>query len=226
MTALVSELRRTRRTPLIPPPKGRVVAEGDRVGVLFLQRCVYRLQNTDQIPIHVAVPKSQHAKSIADEMPVAGPIPRGVVIEIVLAAIDFDDQLLLQANEVDDETAARRLAAEMKAALAPRAQMNPQLDFLRRHCLAQLAGDLIGHERPHPAGLAAGHPPRRRGRMTELVQRATKMARAPPSPRAMVRDGRREKRGDLLTMRPEFYSPATACGWSPPFRASRSSPVT
>ena len=81
-------------------------------------------------------------------MPVAHSISQGVIIEIVLAAIHLDDQLLLQANEVDDETLARRLAAEMKAALAPRAQMNPQFDFLRGHCLAQLAGDLVGHEDP------------------------------------------------------------------------------
>ena len=81
-------------------------------------------------------------------MPVAHSISRGVIIEIVLAAIHFDDQLLLQANEIDDEAVARRLAAEMKAALAPRAQMNPQFDFLRSHRLAQLTGDLIGHEDP------------------------------------------------------------------------------
>ena len=81
-------------------------------------------------------------------MPVAYSISRGVIVEIVLAAIDFDDQLLLQANEVDNEAIARRLAPEMKAALAPGAQMNPQFDFLPGHCLAQLAGDLIGHENP------------------------------------------------------------------------------
>ena len=101
-----------------------------------MQRCVYCLQNTDQIPIHIIVPKSQHAKSIADEMTIAHSISYDVGIEIMLAAIDFDDQLLPQANEIDDEAVARRLAAEMKAALAPGAQMNPQFDFLRGHCLA------------------------------------------------------------------------------------------
>ena len=125
-----------------------MVAEGDRVGFFALQRRVYRLQDTDQIPIHVVVPKSQYAKSVAHEMPVAHLIARCVIIEIVLAAIDFDDQLLLQANEVDDEAVARRLAAEMKTALSPSAKVNPQFDFLRGHCLAQLAGDLVGHEGP------------------------------------------------------------------------------
>ena len=51
--------------------------------------------------------------------------------------------------------------------------MNPQFDLLRGHCFAQLAGDLVGHGRPHPAAFG-GHPPRRRGGMTELVARDAK----------------------------------------------------
>ena len=125
-----------------------MVAEGDRVGVLRLQRGIDRFQHADQVLIDVAIPKSQHAKPVADEMPIAQSISRGVIIEIVLAAVDFDNQLLLQANEVDDEAVARRLAAEMKAALTPRAQMNPQFDFLWGHRFAQRAGGLIGHEDP------------------------------------------------------------------------------
>ena len=84
-----------------------------------MQRSVYRLQDTDQISVHVAVPKSQDAKSIAHEVPIAQSISRCMIIEIVLAAIDFDDRLLLQANEVDNEAVAWRLASEMKAVLAP-----------------------------------------------------------------------------------------------------------
>jgi hypothetical protein len=122
-----------------------VVAEGDRVGLLRLQRRVDRFQNAGQVLIDLVVPKSQYAKTIPHEMPVTHSIARGVMIEIVLAAVDFHDELLLQANEVDDEAVARRLAAEMKAALAPRAQMDPEFDFLPGHCLAQLAGDCIGH---------------------------------------------------------------------------------
>jgi hypothetical protein len=124
-----------------------------------LQRRVYCLQDPNQILVHIAVPKSQHTKSIADEMPIAQSIACGVIVDIVLTAIDFDHQLLLEANEVGDEAVARRLAAEMEAALAPRAQMDPQFDLLRGHCLAQLAGDLIGHEDPtRPASRPATLP--------------------------------------------------------------------
>jgi hypothetical protein len=125
-----------------------VVAEGVWVGVLALQRRVYCFQDTSQISVRVAIPESQYAKPITHDVPVAHSISRGVIVEIVLAAIDFDDQPLLQANEIDNEAVARRLAAEMKAALAPGAQMNPQFDFLPGHCLAQVASDLVGHDDP------------------------------------------------------------------------------
>jgi len=42
-----------------------VGAEGDRVGVFRLQRCVDRFQHAGQVLIDVVVPKSQHAKPIA-----------------------------------------------------------------------------------------------------------------------------------------------------------------
>ena len=69
------------------PRRGRVVAEGDRVGVFRLQRCVDRFQRAGQVLIDVVVPKARHAKPIADEKSVAHSIARGVIIEIVLAAI-------------------------------------------------------------------------------------------------------------------------------------------
>jgi hypothetical protein len=97
-----------------------VVAEGDRVGALLrLKRCVYCFQHTREILVHVGIPEPQHTNSVAHEMPVAAAISRGVVVMIVLPAVDLDDQLLPQANEIDDVSVARRLAAEMKAALAP-----------------------------------------------------------------------------------------------------------
>jgi len=107
------------RTPSIPPPKGRVVAEGDRVGVLRLQRFVDRFEYAGQILVHVGIPEPQHTKSAAHEMPVAAAISRSVVVEIVLPAVDLDNQSLFQTNEIDDEAIARRLTTEMKAALAP-----------------------------------------------------------------------------------------------------------
>ena len=84
-----------------------------------MQRRVYCFQDAGQVLIDVVVPKSQHAKPIAHEMLVAHSISRGVLIMSVRPAVDLDDQPLLQTNEIDDEAIARRLAAEMKTALAP-----------------------------------------------------------------------------------------------------------
>jgi hypothetical protein len=61
----------------------------------------------------------------------------------VLAAIYFNDQPLLEANEVDDELVYWCLAAEVISAPFHGAQLNPELDFLRCHALAQGPCSLI-----------------------------------------------------------------------------------
>ncbi|MEA2981855.1 MAG: hypothetical protein QOF09_3678 [Alphaproteobacteria bacterium] len=58
-----------------------------------------------------------------------------MLIEIVLPAVDLDDEAMLHANEVDDVAFAGRLAAEMKSALPPGSEMNPKLHLLGRHRL-------------------------------------------------------------------------------------------
>jgi len=40
-------------------------------------------------------------------------------IKVVLATVDFDDEAMLEADKVNDETIAGRLAAKMKSALPP-----------------------------------------------------------------------------------------------------------
>jgi hypothetical protein len=48
-----------------------------------------------------------------------------MAFEIVLTAIDLDDETVLQTNEVNNVAVARRLPAEVEALLSPRPQMNP-----------------------------------------------------------------------------------------------------
>jgi hypothetical protein len=43
----------------------------------------------------------------------------------MLATIEFDDQPVFDADEIDYETVAWRLAAKMKASRAPRSEVNP-----------------------------------------------------------------------------------------------------
>jgi hypothetical protein len=66
------------------------------------QRRIDCLQNSIQILIDVVVPEPQHAKSIAREVAIASLILRRMLIEIVLAAVRFDDELVLHAHEVND----------------------------------------------------------------------------------------------------------------------------
>jgi hypothetical protein len=40
-------------------------------------------------------------------------------IEIVLTAIDLDDEPMLQANEINNEPVTRRLSSEMETTLPP-----------------------------------------------------------------------------------------------------------
>jgi hypothetical protein len=42
-----------------------------------------------------------------------------MLIEIVLPAVDLDDKTLFHADKIDDVTFTRRLAPELKSALAP-----------------------------------------------------------------------------------------------------------
>jgi hypothetical protein len=53
-------------------------------------------------------------------------------IGIMLAAINLDDDTVLQTDEVEDVSLTRRLPPEMIPAFAPRSQVIPDLHFLRR----------------------------------------------------------------------------------------------
>jgi hypothetical protein len=72
---------------------------------------------------------------------------RGVTVEAVLPAVDFDNEAMPEANEVDDEGVPRRLSPEVIAARSPRAKMHPEFDLLRRHSLPQAARVGVRHGR-------------------------------------------------------------------------------
>jgi len=68
-----------------------------------------------------------------------------VGVEIVLATINLDHQPVLQAHEVYNEVVARGLTTKVVAALAPGAQVHPQLHFLRGHALSKRPCNFICH---------------------------------------------------------------------------------
>jgi len=90
-------------------------------------------------------------------MQIALCVPPRMRIEVMLPAVNFDNEPMPQANKVNDKIIARRLATKVKAAFAPRSKMNPKLHLLRRHLLTQTSCDFVRH-RPHPAA-ASRRPP-------------------------------------------------------------------
>jgi hypothetical protein len=102
-----------------------VAAEGGRVGCASAQFGIYRLQHAVKIAIDLVVPKPKDSKTPPRKTGVAARVARSMFIEIVLPAVEFDDEPMLHTDEVDNETLARRLSPEMKPALSPRAGVNP-----------------------------------------------------------------------------------------------------
>jgi hypothetical protein len=101
------------------------VAERSEAGWGLSQRVVDQRQDPFQIPIHFVVPETQHSEPAAGKMTVTKGIAPSMSIEIVLSTIDFDDETVLQTDEIHDMTLARRLPAEVEPLLSPRPQMNP-----------------------------------------------------------------------------------------------------
>jgi hypothetical protein len=57
----------------------------------------------------------------------------------VLAAVDLNDQPLLEADKVEIETEQRRLTAEVKSLLAQQTKLQPELSLLRCQTLSEFA---------------------------------------------------------------------------------------
>jgi hypothetical protein len=108
-----------------------VAAEGGRVGRVSGQGSVNCLQHTVQILIDIVIPKSKHTKTRTHQFLIALAVVFRVTIEVVLTAVNLDDNVMLQAHEVDDIAFARGLPPEMISALSPGAKMIPNFHLLR-----------------------------------------------------------------------------------------------
>ena len=95
-----------------------MAAAGGRVGCLA-QSEIDRFQHSCEIAIDVAIPESKNTKTRLPESAIPVLIAGLMGIKIVLAAVDFDDEAMLHADEIHDESLTRRLPAEMVAAPAP-----------------------------------------------------------------------------------------------------------
>jgi hypothetical protein len=92
--------------------------------------------DTLEFTVDLVVPKTQNSIASGFEYPITLDVGREILVESVLAAIDFDDQLLPAALEINDVGRDGRLAPKMKPKVAQLAELYPKLHLLRRHSLA------------------------------------------------------------------------------------------
>jgi hypothetical protein len=95
------------------------VAERSEAGWGIVKRVIDQRQHTLEISINFVVPKAQNPEALTDKMIVAFRVSAGMCIEVVLAAVNLDDDAVLKTYEIDDEIVAWRLAAKMESALLP-----------------------------------------------------------------------------------------------------------
>jgi hypothetical protein len=93
----------------------------------------YGLHHPVDIGVHVGIPEAENSKAFALENGVTDLIVRPALIARMLTAIDLDHYSPVEADEVEVVAAEGRLAADVKAELAPhQAQSRPQPRLLRR----------------------------------------------------------------------------------------------
>jgi hypothetical protein len=97
-------------------------------------------QHTFGIFQDVVVPVSHHVKAVGFQRGFARLVGKGVD---VLSAIDFNDELSVEADEIEDVALEWHLPAEFDSVEAPVAQQEPQLPLG------------IGRVAPHRAGMTA-----------------------------------------------------------------------
>jgi hypothetical protein len=136
-------------TGVIPlPPCGGGLGWGVN-RALALQRCVDFLDDTRKIAEHIVVPKPEHPiAALAQES-------RSLIVVCktfrMLSAVDFDDQTVLETDEVRDIRPKRNLTAKSRADLMV-AQRSPEGSFGVGHIPTQVTGSFIRHGgfTPHP----------------------------------------------------------------------------
>src|SRR5262249_17580677 len=100
------------------PRRGRV-AERSEAGWGLTERVVDNCQHAVQIAIDVVVPETQYAKPFRGQMMIALRVALGMRIKVMLAAVDFDDEPMLEANKINDVVFTRRLSPEVESLFSP-----------------------------------------------------------------------------------------------------------
>jgi hypothetical protein len=117
------------------------------MGVSVAEMPQDHVTDTFQVLEDVIIPEPHHREPLAAQERLATGVGSRFV---VLAAIDFDQQMPLQAGEVDDVRAERMLAPEPATGELPATQALPQLLFGITHVAPELAREIAFLSVAHP----------------------------------------------------------------------------
>ena len=79
----------------------------------MLQRLCDSFHNRISLSKHCPVPEAEHLEAIGSQVAIAACVMRHLLC--VVSTVNLDDQVFVQANEVDDVWAYRSLATELEA---------------------------------------------------------------------------------------------------------------
>lgn len=103
----------------------------------FVQLAQERVANTNEIFAKFAVPHAKDSVSGGFQKASSRLLAPHVRLEAMLHAVNFDDEVPFEADEVNNVTANRVLPAEAKSAQSILAQLGPEDAFLFRGFLSQ-----------------------------------------------------------------------------------------
>lgn len=101
--------------------------------------------NAVETVVDIAVSKAQHPIPAPLQPVIPRGISRSVLRQLMLHAIDFDDQALGEASKVNDEAFNGVLATKVIALCSEFPKLLPQAFFGNRFSPSQLPRNLIGH---------------------------------------------------------------------------------
>jgi len=102
-----------------------------------MERLSDALQNIVSLAQHLAVPESQHSKSLCFQPRIPDPV---MFAARVLPTVHLDDQARLKADEIDDVGTEGDLATEFETSHLAHAQSAPKPPLGLGHVLAQSPG--------------------------------------------------------------------------------------
>jgi len=128
-------------------------------GASGLQCRQNRLHHRIQLSIDFRIGKAKNFVTGTAQVLIPREVAFSIPIESMLGPIDLDNDSRSAAFEVNNISQYGGLPSEMMAERAKPTKLDPELYFLGRHGLAQLAGDLVGHGRRHPTRFLAPRGP-------------------------------------------------------------------